>query len=303
MKKQSLILVLSVMILAVFVNSCEDPADPIGPTLQFFGGEFIDADVTVEPGAMLAFSLLGTKGDANLASLDIQIDGLHPTGYPMTDIDKDSYKDTIYLEADEDENAYVYLFILSDKDGLADSASFTITVEKTFDPIDTWEDLVLQVASSGGNNENACASIDGSVFSYNDGTADEELQAKADFVYYYLGGNASDAGTDGRAIISAPSAVSSIINGGFADWTTKNVTEFYEITLSGDDFDAMTDDEMILEYVTGDPIAGNSVEGLETGDVVGFMTSTGKKGAFKVTELLPGWGVSQTITIDIKVQQ
>jgi len=249
------------------------------------------------------FSFLATRGDNKLASLDVQIDGLRPLGFPMTDIEDDNYRDTIYFEADADDDAYVYLFIINDSEGLADSMSFTITVLKTWDPIDSWEDLNLMVASGNGNNDNTCASIDGTLFSYNDGTADANLQAKADFVYYYLGGNSTDAGTDGRAIISAPSAVSDLINAGFADWTTKNVTEFYEIIMTSAEFDAMEDDEMILELVTGTPLAGNTAEGLVSGDVVGFETSAGKKGIFKVTALEPGWAISQSITISIKVQQ
>lgn len=304
MKKQSFIVLFLSLILAVFISSCDDDTDPIGPTIAFFGGDFIDEDLTVEPGAELAFSFLATKGDSKFASMDVQIDGLHPSGYPLTDIpNEDTYQDTLYFEADADDGVYEYLFIITDNDGLADSASFTIEVLKTWDPIDTWEDLTLQVASSNGNNLNTCASIDGTVFSYNDGTADAELQAKADFVYFYLGGNSTDAGDDGRAIISAPSAVSAIINGGFEDWDTKNVTEFYTVSMTSADFDAMTDDEKILELVTGDPMAGNAVEGLVSGDIVGFETSTGKKGLFKVTALLPGWAVSQSITISIKVQQ
>jgi len=303
MKKQSLIIVFLSIFLVVFISSCDDDADPIGPSISFFGGDFIDEDVTVEPGAVLAFSFLATKGDAKLASLDVQIGGLRPTDYPLTDIEEDNYQDTIYLEASEDDGAYEYLFIISDKDGLADSASFTIEVLKTYDPIDTYADLNIMVASGNGNNDNTCASVDGTLFSYVDGTADAELQAKADFVYYYLGGNSTDAGDDGRAIISAPSAVSVLINGGFEDWTTKNVTEFYEVSMTSAEFDAMEDDEMILEKVVGDPLAGNSVEGLVSGDVVGFMTSAGKKGIFKVTALVPGWAVSQSITITVKVQQ
>ena len=303
MKKQSFIILFLSVILAVFINSCDDETDPIGPTIQFFGGDFIDADETVEPGDALMFSFLATKGDNNLQSLAIQVNGLNVPGYPTEDIDKDNYQDTVSIEAPSIEGAYVYLFIITDKEGLADSASFNIEVLKTWDPIDTWGDLTLQVASSNGNNLNTCASIDGTVFSYNDGTADAELQAKADFVYFYLGGNSTDAGDDGRAIISAPSAVSAIINGGFEDWTTKNVTEFYTVSITSADFDAMTDDEKIIELVTGDPMAGNAVEGLVSGDIVGFETSTGKKGLFKVTALLPGWAVSQSITISIKVQQ
>ena len=87
MKKQSFIILFLSVILAVFISSCDDETDPVGPTLAFFGGggEFIDEDVIVEPNDDLTFSFLATKGDAKLASLDIQIDGLHPSGYPLTD--------------------------------------------------------------------------------------------------------------------------------------------------------------------------------------------------------------------------
>jgi hypothetical protein len=250
---------------------------------------------------VIKFNWLGTKGDANLKSFDIQVNGLHVDGFPVTDVPNDNYNDSVSLEAQANEGAYEFLFILTDNDDLADSLSLIITVLKTYDPITTWADLTLYVASSGGNNNNNCASVDGTVFSYNAGTGDAALQAKADFVYYYLGGNATDAGTSGKAVIAAPSAVDNIINSGYADWTTKNATSFYDVSVSASEFDAMTDDELILANVTG--TAFNKVENLVVGDVIGFETVGGKKGMYKVTALLPGWAISQYITITIKVQE
>ncbi len=293
MKKQSLIVVFLLMVLAVFINSCDDDTDPVGPTIAFFGGggEFIDEDVTVEPGAELAFSFLATKGDAKLASLDVQIDGLHPSGYPLTDIPNDNYQDTIYMEADADDGVYEYLFIISDNDGLVDSASFTIEVLKTWDPIDTWANLQLFAPGAGGQTNTNCASVDGSVFTYNDGTADSELQDKADFVYYYVT----------NAVMAAPNVVPSTINDGYSAWTTLNPTKFYEVDVTASEFDAMEDDELIIEKVTG--TSASTAEDLAVDDVVGFETNAGKLGMFKVTELQPGYNVGDYIKIDIKVQQ
>lgn len=301
MKKLSFAVIALTVFFAAFFSGCEDETTAVGPSLELFGGAYIDEDVTVEPGQEIKFSWLGSKGDANLSSFAIQVNNLSVPGFPVTDLPNDNYRDSVTLEAQANEGAYVYLFILTDNDDLADSISLTITVEEAWEPVNTWSDKTLQVASSGGNNNNNCASVDGTLFSYNDGTADANLQTKADFVYYYLGGNATDAGTNGRAVMAAPSAVSSVINSGYADWTTKNATSFYDVSVSTTDFDGMTDDELILANVTG--TATHVVEGLVVGDVVGFETVGGKKGMFKVTALLPGWGITQSITITIKVQQ
>lgn len=303
MKKLSFAVIALTVFFAAFFSGCEDETTAVGPSLQLLsgGGAYIDEDATVEPGQVIKFAWLGNKGDANLKSMDIQVNGLQVPGFPVTDLPNDNYQDSVSLEAQAIEGAYEYLFILTDNDDLADSLSLTITVEKTFDPINTWSDMTLYVASSGGNNNNNCASVDGTIFSYVAGTADANLQAKADFVYYYLGGNPTDAGTTGRAVMAAPSAVDNVINSGYADWTTKNATSFYEVTVSTTEFDGMTDDELILANVTG--TAANKVEGLAVGDVIGFETVGGKKGMFKVTALLPGWAISQYVTITIKVQQ
>lgn len=292
MKKLNFAVILFTMALAVVVNSCDNlTSEPVGPTLQFFGGDFIDGDVTVNPGDLLAFSFLATKGDGNLASMDIQVDGLHLDGYPTEDIDKDNYKDTVYHEAPAIEGIYEYLFIVTDKKDLSDSVSFMVNVESPYNPIDTWENIQLFVPGSSGNTETNCASVDGTVFSYSDGKDNASLQQKADFVYYYVS----------SANIAAPSEVPSNINGGYSEWSTLNQTMFYSVDVTTSQFDAMTDDELIMEKVTG--TSTNVAEDLAVGDVVGFKTSAGKMGMFKVTDLQAGYDIGDYIKITIKVQQ
>jgi hypothetical protein len=291
MKKLSFAVIALTVFFAAFFSGCDEETTPVGPNIQLFGGVYIDEDVTVEPGQEISFSWMGTKGDANLSSFTIQVNNLSVPGFPVTDIPNDNYMDSVSLEAQANEGAYEYLFILTDNDNLADSISLTITVEEVFDPITTHSNLTLQVASSNGNNTNNCASIDGSVFSYVQGTGDANLQAKADFVYYYTT----------KAIIAAPNAVASIINDGYSAWTTKNATKFYTVGVTAAEFDAMEDDELIIANVTG--TSASTAEDLAVDDVVGFETSTGKLGLFKVTELDPGYSLDKYIKISIKVQQ
>ena len=301
MKKLSIAVILVAIGFATFMTGCEDEAStPIGPTLRLFGdGDYIDSDATVEPGSVIKFSWLATKGDVNLKSFNIMVDNLNVQGYPNDDVPNDSYTDSVSLEAPANEGAYTYMFIASDRKELADSVSLSITVEKLFDPITIYSDVVIDVAPGSGNVlANNCASVDGTTFTYNEGTADVTLQQKADLVYFYSGGTATGGGS---AVIAAPNDVD--VLDGYSDWTTKNATQFYAVDVTTVQFDAMEDDEMILDKVTG--TATSRASDLAVDDVVGFETVTGKKGMFKVTALVPGWGTSggQSITISIKVQQ
>lgn len=290
---------------ATFMTGCDDEStDPVGPTLRLFGdGENIDADATIALGSVIKFSWLASKGDVNLKSFNILVNNLNVHSFPKDDIPTDSYQDSVSLEAPANEGAYTYTFIATDRNDLADSVSLSITVEKEFDPLTTHEGVKIDVTPGSGDVlKNNCASIDGSTFPYNEDTADTDLQTKADFVYFYEGGNATGGGS---AVISAPSDVFTTALIRYAGWAikTRNRTKFYEVSVSTAEFDAMEDDEMILEKVTG--ISSTRVSDLEVDEVVGFETVTGKKGMFKVTALVPGWGTSadQSITLTIKVQE
>jgi hypothetical protein len=87
--------------------------------------------VTVAPGGVLKFKWVATKGSSNLVTFTIERDNAALPGYPDVSIPNDNYKDSVFLEAPLIENAYVYELIVTDKNDLTASGSFTITVEQT----------------------------------------------------------------------------------------------------------------------------------------------------------------------------
>jgi hypothetical protein len=296
MKKLSFAVIALTIFFTAFFSGCnEEETTPIGPSLQLFGGIYIDEDVTVEPGQAIRFSWLGTKGDANLASFDIQVNNLHVDGFPVTDLPNDNYKDSVNLEAQTNEGAYEYLFILKDKKDLGDSLSLTITVEKTGGPITTYS---VEIGSHQSTSGSSFASTNGMVY----GIADAKENATLiDFLYYY--------GATNLATLAAPDndAAATVFSGattGLATWSVRNSTRFISTSLTEADFDAITDDLTIVEKATG--AADSDIKQLEQGDVVAFVTDSDKDGGskmglVKITSIVTG--ASGTMQISVKVQQ
>jgi hypothetical protein len=129
MKRLSFLSFFILITFAGFFTECDDTTEKEGPTLTFFGDDYIDEDVTVEPGGVLKFSWLATKGSSNLASFMIERDGVTLSGYPDEDIPKDNYQGSVELEAPLNEAVYIYKFTVTDYNDLTASESFTITVE------------------------------------------------------------------------------------------------------------------------------------------------------------------------------
>jgi hypothetical protein len=271
MKKLSFLTVLILMAFIGFFSGCENTTEKVGPTLEFFGGNYIDENVTVEPGGVLAFSWLATKGDGNLASFTIERDGVTLAGYPDEDIPNDNYQATVQLEAPQNEGAYVYKFTVTDKNDLTASKSFTITVEKTGGPIHTWTATLGAHQSSTGSS---FASITGEVYQMDDAKANSTL---IDFLYYY--------GANNRATLAAPddATAATVFNNasnGLNTWSTKNSTRFKTTSLTAGEFDAITDDLLITSNATG---AADSYEKtLAIGNVIAFVTDADKSGGAKM---------------------
>jgi len=293
MKKFSFITSLGVIAFLVFFTSCETTNE--GPSISFLGGEYIDADATVAPGSVLKFKWIANKGSSNLSSFTIERDGIALSGYPDESISNDNYQDSVTLEAPLNLGEYVYQLIVTDKNDLTASGKFTITVEQTAGPINTWTKTLGAHQSTTGSS---FASITGTVYTMDDAKANSTL---IDFLYYY--------GATNHATIASPddataATVFNNVNNGLATWSTKNSTRFKSTTLTAANFDAIAND---LEIVTNATGASDSYEnGLEVGEVIAFVTApakaTGsKKGLIKVVSITAG--ATETMEITVKVQQ
>ena len=293
MKKLSFLTALILFAFAGFFTGCDDTTQE-GPALQFFGGVYIDDNATVEPGGVLKFSWLASKGSSNLASFTITRDGVELLGYPDESIPNDNYKDSVSLEAPLNEAAYVYELIVTDKNDLTASGSFTITVEQTGGPINSW---TKTLGSWSSNTGSSFASITGEVYQIAEAKANSAL---IDFLYYY--------GANNMATLAAPddADAANVFTGtdGLASWTTKNSTKFKATSMTTAEFDAIADDLLIVSNATG--ATASTEHPLEVGDVVAFTTDGDKAGGskmglIKVAAIATGAG--GTMDIVVKVQE
>jgi hypothetical protein len=293
MKKLSLLTVFILFAFVGFFSGCEDITEDTAPTLEFFGGNYIDEDVTVEPGGVLAFSWLATKGSSNLSSFSIERDNITLAGYPDEDIPNDNYSATVSLEAPQNEGAYVYKFIVTDNNDLTASKSFTITVEQTGGPIKSW---TTTLGSHQSNTGSSFASITGEVFQMTEAKANSTL---IDFMYYYGASNlatiAAPDDADAATVFTGTAALST--------WTTKNSTRFKTTSLTAANFDAIADDLLIVSNATG---ASDTDENqLAVGNVIAFMTDADKAGGskmglIKITTINTGAGGSMVIAVKVQ---
>ena len=141
-----------------------------------------------------------------------------------------------------------------------------------------------------GSTNSTCASADGTTYSPKTATATQ--QAKVDFVYFNLSGTSYG--------IYSPSSIPTVINtttNNFVNWTTKNTTYFSKTT---DIFSSATNVSDI--QTIADAATSTSVTGLAANDVVVFKTAAGKVGLFKVVSITTGYGATDKVVVDIKVE-
>jgi hypothetical protein len=295
MKKAHLIIgLLFIAMLAMFVE-CGEEEEALGPSLALYGGDNIDSDETVAPGAILSFGWHATSGDAKLESMTISRDGVALVGWNAKDIpnsENESYTDTALLEAPLNEGAYNYELTVADKDGLTASQSVVITVDASMagGPIDTYTAILM----GGQGNLDLGSFLDaesGTVYKIDAATSNQSL---IDVVYYY--------GSQNLATLTAPDDAT--VGGGSGNlslcesWTTKNGTRFGTASISAAEFDNIVNDIQIAAE-TG--ISDSKKTQLAVGNVLSFLTVNGKKGLIKVSAITTG--STGTITIDVKIQE
>jgi len=299
MKKVHVIIgLLFFAMLTLFIGCTEENA--VGPSLSIFGGEFIDSDVTVAPGAVLAFSWHAEKGDAKLESMTITRDGVALALWNAKEIPNsknENYTDTALLEAPSNEGTYIYELIVTDKDAMTASKSVVITVESQEVAPNIYTNKVLGSYSSPTGS--SFVSADGTVIIL---SVAKQNSSSVDIVFFY-----GSRGGENEATLAAPNdAVLDVVFAGDnapAHWPTRNATKLKIVTT---DFDNLTDANEIPD-VSSD--GSSKVTHLQAGNIVAFKTAStsthpGKKGLVKVVSI----DDSQTsvgdalITLNFKVE-
>ena len=293
MKKTHVIIGLLFFAMFTMFMECGDEA--VGPSLSLYGGEFVDSDETVAPGAVISFAWHATKGDAKLESMTITRESHAIAGWDEKEIpnnQNDSYTDTAYLEAPLNDGSYAYELIVTDKDDMSASQSVVITVDASMagGPIDTYT-AILMGAQSNVDIGSFLDAETGEVYLIGPATNNQSI---IDVVYYY--------GSQNLATLTAPDDAT--VGGGAGNlslcesWTTKNGTRFGTASLTATEFDDVSNDILILAE-TG--ISNSKMTQLAVGNVLSFVTVNGKKGLIKVSAITTG--TAGSITLDVKVQE
>lgn len=288
-----------------FLTSCGSDEDTVAPlpTLDIAAGTGLtSADVEATANTPLSIKIIAKSNEngRNLKNFKITRSDVG-TALKDTAIGKENFDYTYKFTAPANQGTYTYTFSVTDRDDNVASRSITVTVVG---------DMATYTAKILGN-QNASA---GSFFSSRDGmvisSGDSKANAaKIDFGYFYsVGGTAatykatlaSPSDADGAAVFG------SITSTDFANWATKNVTEFKKLAGAANNYDLITSGTQIEAAYMALPAGTSKASDLQVGDLVGFMTAAGKHGVAKVTQLVAPTtanGNKSEITLAVKVQR
>ena len=306
MKKLNLFFVIALIAGLGFFTGCEEET-AVGPTITFFGGEFIDEDATVEPGAALDFKVSLVKGDAGLDEFVVVSQNADVFG-PMTgtDLDNADQDYTINLTAPLNEGDYEYLFKLTDKDGLTDTKSIIITVEGSVTAsLETYSDITLDNFPNGpttGGSHNLFVDLEtGDTYTQDDLEGDASLEDKIDI--YFFRHSVFKATYPDFTLRSASNTGLKDLYDTYQNYSptyapsSMNTTTLEVVSVS--DW-AGLDIETIGSTTTG--ISGDETVDLDAGDFVGFTTSDGNSGIIKIEAVNPATSyLESTMKISIKI--
>lgn len=283
MKSLKLLFGITLIAMIGVFTSCNDEENELGPTLDFFGEEYIDMDKTVNSGETLRWSWQALKGDNNLESFTVTRDNVTLSGFPAQDIDNDTYRDSLVIEAPMNEGSYVYDFIITDNAGNFESKDFMITVEAP--NMLTYSDVTVEVAVEDGTNASLFSVETGEVYLVDNISSENENMI--DFVYGY-----SDLKAFTNQILSpAQTPPDEYLDGRSLPNTTNMALA------AGVDFDAV-DANDIIENISD---VSETVITIAEGDVIAFTTEAGHKGYLNVKTIYGSEGNSDEYVIfDVK---
>jgi|AntRauTorckE6833_2_1112554.scaffolds.fasta_scaffold11367_2 hypothetical protein len=282
MKSTKLLFGITLIAMLGVFTSCDDEDNELGPTLNFFGEEYIDGNKTVNSGETLRWSWQAAKGDNNLESFTVSRDNVDLSGFPKEDIDNDTYRDSLVIDAPMNAGSYVYDFIVTDKAGNTKAKDFIITVEAP--NMSTHSDVKVEVVVADGTNASLFSVETGEVYVVNN--ISPENENLIDFVYGY-----SDLKAFTNQILSPAETPPEYLN----DQSLPNTTN---MAIASDvDFDAV-DANAIMENISD---LSETVISIAEGDVVAFITEGGHKGYLKVKTIYGSEGNSDEYVIfDVK---
>lgn len=281
-----------------FTSCTDDTPEPgdLHPSMNFVGGTgYVSGDVTLDGGTAFvvginAFS--STESNAKLTNLKAtRIFDDKPLVFLDTNINVTQFSMDINITANDAVGTENFIFLITDADGYTKELSFVVTTVATAGPISEWSMKIM--GAQGSSTGSSFASINGNVYG---GQEAKDNATIIDWLYFY--------GATNLATIAAPDdpdAADIFTNAtyGLQTWSVLNPTRFKKITETVD-WAAIADDATIVS-LTASGVDLTKANNLAVDDVIGFVSSTGKKGLIKVDDI--SGTTNGTITISVKVQQ
>ena len=182
-------------------------------------------------------------------------------------------------------------FKVTDNDGETAMIDLQITTQEAGSTIDSWTERIL--GSWNNPTGSSFASINGNVYTLDQAFANQSL---IDYMYWW--------GASTSATIGAPDDANAalVFNTGdyqLANWTTKNATRFKTTIVTSAAFNAIVDASEIIDIAIG--ADQTRIGALATGQVIAFITVTGKRGLIRVKSFVSG--SDGTMTVDVKVEK
>lgn len=137
---------------ALFLTSCNDDDETaLGPVLTVTEASTASTggDITVAPGATLEFVWRADRGDADLDQFAVSTTGGEwPSPLPASErgnsfpydignADDETYLDTLVLNIGQNPSVNSISFTVTDRDGLSEEVSFSVTIENPETPLAT----------------------------------------------------------------------------------------------------------------------------------------------------------------------
>jgi hypothetical protein len=282
---------------SMLLTSCtteEETDQP--PTIGFVAGSgFISADASVDVNSTFSVKVFAeenaTSGE-NLKSLKVtRVFELNSWDTTFT-FNEATFSATYNFQAQASAGEESIKFEVTDNAGEKASAQLIITTQETAGgEINTFTLKIL--GSYESTFGSSFASIDGSVYTL----AQAKTNAtNVDFLYWWGASTSATIGAPDDA--NAQIVYSNPING-IQTWLVKNATRFQTTTVTGSQFDAIADDTEILAAAAGS--AETRIPTLAAGQVIAFVSASGKHGLLKVIEIVDG--AAGQITFDVRVQK
>lgn len=277
----------------VFTSCTKDEDEPVLPVVAFNQqAGYITGDVTAAYGDTLNFGIiLQGNGTDNLVKFVIKANG--QTLLDST-INTQNYTYNFYTIKGANPTD-VWSFSTTDIAG--NLKEETITITGTFGEINSYT-TILMGAQDNATTESFLSLQDNAATLYLQAQAFES-QEKIDIFCFYE----NTATHQNLMSLGSPASnITGVFTGATSpdNYTTKNLTRFYKTELTSAQFDAVSDDAVLLDSFNADE-ARKKASVLAVNDVYAFQIQSGLTGLFKVLEVT---GVEDgTLKIAVKIQK